>query len=651
MSNSVLFLPEFGHSLIIEITYLIFTFLAGSIFLSLFKKGVFNNHKDFPEIFLSLFLGIIFIGVLTAVIVSRGKTIFSFSPLILVLFFWSTKSTYKTISKKLQPLDLKLSSWITLVLVVNALAFSLTFFFLITKTNGGLNCDQVFYGQVSYALGHTGIETTNFSWLRESVNLNPYHYLELWYVSFAQKIFTLGPGVYVLIWYPISITLVFLGIASLSQMIFNKIIPQNLKIIYIILGSIFFFVLTPGNKIFSGSNNFDDLKTGLATSLIILVCYTYYTKGINLALWVSLTMIFIYLPLAPAIYSGVVCVSIYNWISDKSDKSVSAFQLISMITVIALFIGFYYLTGFFPTSYLTHQEANHENFPRLITNFFIQFGKDIIKLFFYFTPVIFITFLISIISKSLTIWHDIFQFFRRNKAVLVFLISGLVLSKIFSLIAENFNPDVFQIYTLFYTKIISIGLFSLIIYLTVRYLRASKVFFILTTCLIVTYYSFTIINSPSPHFFKPASEKFETKFWTDIYNTVARDDKEFVYLSNDNVEKNEFERNELLVYPMQRMIWIRNNFFPVNLHKTLAILNNIPLIKNGIYSYNSTDKTNLIKQDPLLVFNEEFDFVKKYKVGYLILETGAYLDPHWDEFIARRISCDEYSLLCLNDLK
>jgi hypothetical protein len=651
MINSFPFLPEFWSSLVIELSVLIFTLVCGLILISLFKRETLTAVKDFSEIFLSLFLGIVVIGVFTAVVITRGNTIFVLAPLFLGLYYWITRTSAKHIAGRLKPLNLQPGFWIPLLLAVNVLAFSLTWYFLIIKTNGGINCDQVFYGQVSYSLGNSGIETTNFSWFRESINLNPYHYLELWYVSFTQKIFNLGPGAYVLVWYPVSITLVFLGIALLTQTICDEILLANQKIIYIISGTLFFFILTPGNRFFLGSNNLDDLKTALATSLFILIYYTFFTKGIYSALCVSLSVIFIYSPLTPAIYSGILFVTLYLMIINKDKFETSSLLLISGAAVfVALFLGFYYFNGFFSSNIINSTGIRNQFFSGIVINLFIQLGGDFLRLIFYFIPVFFITILISVLTRSLIIKDRLIQFLRKEKVILIFIFSGIFFSKIVSLIIEKFNPDGFQVYSLFYNKLVPLSLFIIIIYLIISYLKSYRVFFISTIFLIFIYFSWILINSPSPHFFKPASDKFDPAFWSEIYRTVIKDDRKFVFVPNDNVEKNDFEKNNLLVYPLQRMIWIKNNYFPLNLSIVTGLINRKSSEGYGLFHNEMTRENEENKQTSLLSFRQEFNFVSKNKIGFIILENGAYLDPRWEEFITKRISGEKYSVLCLNSI-
>lgn len=633
MIGSIPFLPEFWSSLFLEGSTLIVTLLTGIIFLTVFQRKTLNKYKGFNELFISLFLGIVIIGVFTAIIITKGVTIFIFCPLFVVLILWATRTSYKNLPERIRPLKLKPSVWIPLILAVNILAFLLTYYFLIVKTNGGLNCDQVFYGQVSYSLGHTGIETSNFSWLRESIGLNPYHYLELWYVSLAQKIFNLGPGVYVLIWYPISLTLVFFGIALLIENLFDDFIIGSQRIGYIISGVMFFFILTPCTKLFLGThNNLDDLKAALATSLMILIYYAYIKRGIYLALWVSLAMIFVYPPITPAIYSGVFTVTLYLMLNKKSEWDRSGYLLISIATVFAaLYFFFYYTHGFFSSHYLDYTKTSQLNLYEIILHLISQLGRDLISVIIYFIPVFFIVFLISIFTKSRIVLYNLVKLLWQEKVIFIFICSGLFFSKIVSLLAEKYNHDLVQTYSIFYDLTVHLALFSLIIYLVLRYLKASRVYIFSISFLFYFYFSITLIKSPSPHFFKPSSEKFEPEFWSEIYNTVNRDDRKFVFIPNDKIVKNEFEKNNLLVYPLQRMIWIKNTYYPLNLTENTKLLNN--------------------KQDFASSFLKEHNFIAENNVGFIILENGAFLNPLWTEFIKKRIPGEDYCVLCLNDIK
>jgi hypothetical protein len=653
MNDSVQFLPKFVVSLLIELSVLIFTFFVGMFCLFIVDKKILRKNKNLSELFLSVFLGISVIGVFTAIVISRGKTIFIFLPLLVVLLGWATKSSVKVVQRNLHPLNLKPRIWISLLLLVNIIAFLFTYYFLIFRTNGGLNCDHVFYGQVSYSLGHTGIETTNFSWLKESRYLNPYHYLELWYVSLAQNVFNLGPGAYVLVWYPISITLVFFGIALLTDTLYDDIIVGNHRLVYVILGVIFFFILIPGTRLFSGSNNnFDDLKSALATSLLILIYYTYITRGIYLALCVSLAMIFVYPTITPAIYSGVVSAVIFMLAKKKRAWLIPASKVISMASVfVALFCGFYYMQGFFSSGYMVNTGESQQSLSGIIINLLYQLGIDLIYVFIYFIPVFIIIFLISVLTKSRAALYRLVRLLWQEKVILVFICSGLFFSKFVSLAGVNINPDLFQTYSIFYDLLVHLTLFSLIIWLVVNYFKERRVYFISISLLLFLYFLFTLINSPSHHFFKPSSEKFEPELWSEIYNTVNKDDRRFVFIPNNRVIRNSFEKNNLLVYPLQRMIWIKNNYFPVNITE-------IQDMKDTKSSENTEESKTVATSEKKNTtsafhtsFQKEFNFIEKNKVGFIIVENGAYIDPGWGNFIKKRISGERYSLLCLNNIE
>ena len=388
--------PTLNHSDFMEyiFTYLqYFTLIGLSFLLSLFV-GAFLlnsskelNDKPFFKIFLSAFSGQLFFVAVMAIFCTKGKTVFIAYPFIYAFYLFHSKKVKSTFI--LENIKRKQFSWsnIALAFVLIFFAFSWSFFVSadfdaygvlnIPSFNIGESLDYYhFYTNVGYFIQESGNENIHRvkNVLSDDFTLStPYHYYDLWLNNFFSTVFNAN---YLKIQYfvsrPLMLGTTLLGVLSIAEFYSTvKVKHVFYTISFAFVGPLFLSFLQDKISFFAFINPFFDFllcitphKTAYYYSFIIAGLLFLKSRR-----WVNAQLFFVALPIAsitafPALMSLSFALPIVLLIFKFIDKK-------QLIFLYILIVG---ASVFFAIPYLTNNASNIKLYS--FTDLFFDSIKD-----------------------------------------------------------------------------------------------------------------------------------------------------------------------------------------------------------------------------------------------------------------------------------
>jgi hypothetical protein len=621
-------IPIFSLALYNILSVIIF-WITGKFILAIGGACITSRYK---KNFLELLTGAITISFGTALFYTRGYTIMMLLllPVGFILYHtWKGKSiSYKSSFLK--------TDYIPLIqtIVVSILIFLL---FFVLLQNSGLNInlphyDYIFYSKGSFHIIKHGYENINLEYLYEpNMGNTPYHYFELWLNGFTFKIFNI-PSLLSLIFiiYPIGIAFMWLGFLSLSEH-FNLL---NYKIKIFALLFLFFtgayiplykpiflynaFInFTP--NVFSYSKLF---SIYLLIQAFFLVSYSNNKERVLISYAILLIIPIIFISTIIGILMGVGTYFIVNYLVDKKNKQLYL-KLFSLYFILGISILlFYYLL--YQKNTVTLSKMTFE----IDANFFIRAIKIIlgstIQIIVLYIPLIFILIYIKYTCKFDK------HFIVNNKHIVLFMVLY-----VFSILAWVFLPNFPDSVQLFNNIIFPFMHISIFIFLIKIYNKKYIAIFLypFIGCMIIINILFTInevrrsdITVYSEAYLKEISIHIKNK---NPVGSFLLDKSEYSYM---------FVKNSDLFCLGQYLNLLGSEYHTISLS-----VFDIPITSPfEEFSVKSTNFYKFVESQKkannfVSIAQSQIDFVKKYKIDYLIISPKVTLAEHWKPLIDKEL--------------
>ena len=659
MSN---LLPSFIIYLSVSILFFIILYLTGHFVLSLCQ------NKDNPTVlfFKKITFGLIIITTIYALFVTSGRSIYIVSAFLLVVvgLISLIKPNLKKFLQQIRGIEAR---QLTISIVLLCLVFSYAFYFLIYYSEGGTVPDYVFYSNACYLLNSSGVENPISAYLGLSPNTAPYHYhyTQIWLCALVAKTFGLKYyHVLVLVVFSILQIIILVGMAAFLSKI--KALNSNIYTRYFY--SLLILLIAPITIANSGfeflhyyhfKSFFDYPKLGEIYVLYILAILYLADNKYVFALLSILFLVPFYTTVTPGILAGSTFVLSFLIIKKKIKYKSGIVSLSLILIVFILTIGFYKI--FVPSNApggVFNSDVNlftHLNIDVIWESVRIM-GKLIISLI-PTLAVLIITILYLLKYKKLEI--------SANKLNLGFLISifgfsGLVFSSITAAFIRPFNHDSQQILYNFIDPLLAIILFLLIVFFlkTIRnkFLKICTTSLLLLILVVNTIHFSTGMFFIGNNYYSADRKEFQTKVLMSIDDNLPiafiKDYSRFDITKNPHI---------LLPYmdlPFSELIHLNGYYTPYCISILDIPENAFTQIKQnrgvsfdfrhfssfGIFVNDQKRNTSFTNLD-----QSKIDFIKRKKIGYIIIETGAPIPKSFDPYIDKKIISEDYIFIQLKE--
>lgn len=326
---------EIISCLILIVCIFPFAKVFGRIFIG---RQILNPYSS-----IQMLLGLIVIISFFAGIITQGKTILL--PVV-ILFGFQVVRDWKLIKQEFGLSFFKEMKWLMIFNLI--LIFICVPFCIIPLGNEAfLTGDYLFYGKLANYMVDTGFETKNLNYFRTQENYTEiYHYLDIWFYGFIQKITGLNSNQSVFV----GIFLVFIPFIYQAQLdLFNHLRKNKFNYLYSFIAIVLAFQISGSTYLFNGifgSNEFGDF-CGLASPKLILL-YSFFLVFLLVVLTSGLQNVFIlsgiyvlcFTTVLPAYIglSGILFLQKYRWQIFGKEQ----LKIIAPLMVIVLFLGCFY---------------------------------------------------------------------------------------------------------------------------------------------------------------------------------------------------------------------------------------------------------------------------------------------------------------------
>lgn len=218
----------------LESTLLHFLFTLVVFYLCFFVGHVLSSlmkHNEGNSIFSKLALGIISIITIYAVLITKGKSIFSLGIILTAVYLLLSKMHLNTneFIRNFRKLNPQLYIGLLIPLVFFVIQFSL-FYDFTNLEHKLINPDYAFYSRLAVFLREFGVENTTISYFGNIPNgVLPYHYAEIWFASFVGDLLGVhNQQALNLITYAVFYSVIYFGAIDLIRVVKNQLkLPSN----------------------------------------------------------------------------------------------------------------------------------------------------------------------------------------------------------------------------------------------------------------------------------------------------------------------------------------------------------------------------------------------------------------------------------------
>ena len=296
-----------------------------------------------PYSSIQVLLGLIVIISFFVGIITHGKTILL--PVV-ILFGFQAVRDWKLVKQDLGGSFFREIRWLIIFSVI-LLGILVPFFVIPLGNNVFLTGDYLFYGKLANYMVETGFETKNLHYFQTRENYTEiYHYLDIWFYGFIQKITGLNSNQSVFT----GIFMVFIPLIYQGQLdLFNHLKKNKYNYLYSLIATGLAIQLSGSTFLFNGifgSNEFGDF-CGLASPKLVIL-YTFFLVFLLLAFTSGLQNVFIlagiyalcFTTVLPAYIglSGILFLKKYRWRIFVKEQLKIAIPLVAII----LFLGCFY---------------------------------------------------------------------------------------------------------------------------------------------------------------------------------------------------------------------------------------------------------------------------------------------------------------------
>ncbi len=483
-----------------NLLFLVFIYIAGHFFLSIFKIDIKEKHGS---VFIKLLTGTLFIIGIYSIIKTGFSTIQTGFIVSSLLLFWNRgfkKSSIPATTSLLKKDQIISELGIIIQLyVVGILILTLNYFFLQSGGNGipqNPHCDMNYYSNISSFLNNVGIETFEMNYLEPgNVGNSPYHYFELWTTAFFSFTFHCPSTLIVnlLITLPILIMIIIAGIWAIMEQFKINLFYKIFSLFLILINGMYFSIYVHIHLFWTAQfqSSILDQSIGLKTSpmyigiilFIFLIGKNKYVESIMCLLFFPFISVYAFTTFIPV----AIGMSIYFFIAKKIDKT----QLIKLLISIAVVLGYYKLFYAFTSNSKFYGDMIDINtiIPQLfqlpIKSRIINIVEKLIESILVYIPFIallpilyfnlkknkpkyteFLVMsfwaLISFYFFAMAAWHLFFYIFSSNQLLYVVAASAMNIFYFFVIyfILINTEKNIFSVVIIIYVSIIAVALFS-----------------------------------------------------------------------------------------------------------------------------------------------------------------------------------------------
>ncbi len=601
------------------------------------------QNNGYAQNFLYLATGLIISVFIFSIVVTSGKTINTIGLLIIFLYiFWKRGVFFSINISKISHKEIQF------ILLLSAFAFFImliqfyrTDFLNAEKIRLGW-IDYKFYSDIAYYLIKGFPESTtnwttyfNSTLIETSNKPSPYHYFEIWVHSLI-LLLSKSKGVIVFIFFtiPLICALVFGSFLGLISVFIKKKLPFVLTIIFAIAAT-FFITALP----FKTGGLYDNpfFYPRVLMFYISLISFIILLKnGFKEAAILLLILLPIYNILyAPTVLTSVFLLSLLYYFQDKD---LSSFKFGTSLSIISAVLIILFYMFFFKTKASSSLVSESMQFATLNTFIYSFFRLYIFRLWFFALPLT-----IFIIANYLTN-NPMGNLVSVIKNKTIFIIASLfLLAILFLSIITHLERGTIG-------SIVLNPLFSIlsIIAIIKCYENIHQIKYALTGVLLIVQFSYSIIYTIS---LLPSNLTYSGEYYSRDFIIKSRglilqiDNKIGGQIQNIQLHKeNVFFNSPHMPRHASFFDCTRNGFVQTSL-STPVDLDSVRYKEIHGYVANAPFYKFIqsLKHNGLFKSIEEsqIDFIKKYKIEYLIIEPGAEITLALDKLILERIVDNE----------
>lgn len=329
---------------------LIYTFISDVIMKWIWRVlKVQRNENFFIELFYNVLLFTIIIVSITAIVATKGKTIFILAPILFYFYYISVKSN----DLKSQQTKAVRSSFSWIVVALISLLTTIISFYVILKFS--IRNDVSFYTKISECLILQGKENLYHYYNNENLVFNgnvPYHYFEMWFGGLCFAIIK-SLGISALSNYLIYIFFVFNLFRVIAVIGIFALIIKYVKLNYIHFVIVFLLLIIDvsafcnwGNDSYVPESNFYERPNFIFYYLFLIPIFhsILIDKKDQLVIW-SAFFIMTTITALPAVTGAIFLYLGYEWFKNKQLRK-SIIKLLSCFVVfIFCYATFYKVLG------------------------------------------------------------------------------------------------------------------------------------------------------------------------------------------------------------------------------------------------------------------------------------------------------------------
>lgn len=604
------FLPNPISYLLSLIGLVILFYMVGRVLLN--RIVSIGENTDFSTSTISsIMVGITIVLPIFAILWTKGNSIMWIALCVWIGCLFFTRKTRKT------PLNFKVEQLLPLFRFVALiiLCFCASYWLFFVRSGGLIFADQIYYGNVAADILQNHIESSSF--LPDNHAASMYHWGDIWMSVFPSYCLRLKPlYALCLITYPFFAALCIAALYCVSK----RIIPNASRLESIALG-ITFLIFTPIASIIIGWNLVlaENPKNFLIAAFLLWGMLLWLSDQKRLAILSLLLVVPFYSVLAPGALTLAFVLSLYLEYEEKrSIKQINFISLLPSVLVGVFFLLFYMFQSSVNSGSGSGIVALYNG--NMMYNIFSFFIKRSLYVPYVLAPIT----ILSLLVKNIRVrciaakWEFICLYLS---CVVAALVGGVV---------RQYNLDGGQIYTNF-ADIISLiisyfGFMALIGYVkAVCHYR----FLIYVPLLFVVYGFIWHVRDGSKVYLKSDFDCQEIETFSSIVDMID-ENEQFGYIRNYSLEEN-FNTQKTRIdmfFPLDKLVHVIPNgyYHPY----CLSVLDRPMDIQS---KWDDSEKSALYQYRERLIQEGEYEsdemcvlnFVKDYKIDYLVVEYGAEL--------------------------
>ena len=636
---------EYSNTITIAILYFLILLVSLVVSYSVghFIWKIIKPNSSIQNLYLLLFckwiLGVTFIILVVSIVYSKGRTINLFFILLFLFYlleqyFITKKFPKNSIGSFNSRIDYKFIFGLLIIIIPVFVWRSSLILQFDEFPIKNLLVDNSYYAEISKCLVQTGYENTFVisNLISKSYHYStPYHYYELWFNGFISKVFNLNYTVSLYLvtfnFFTILLLVGFLGVINNFRKV--KWFHKLLVLLLLFIGGNHFFESSPFNYIYMEGvlELFGEKMASIyCFGLVTLILIVYFDLNQN-GLIVLLSLPIISISMAPAVFCGAILFCIYKVFKERENWKLYFRMICYYLITSLLLISFYFFSTddnlnerfskpLYQYSDLSDFSWFHIKF--FVVELFLKFFKEPWHFMLQYLPfLIVVVYLIrnGIVKNSYKMVFALFSFIW---------ISGCAFSKSVYLMenAGHFFSEILVLWHVLFGVSIIIFFFNKDNRVIVSKIIISSAFFIsLLANAYFNWHSFDVIAKSERSFSKRylfEVNKACAQFHQNVTGVVF-DDEEF--------KTNLKYRSFFLEYQYLPFILSNKVYTPFDIRcfrnekLKIVALENIGNKPFSIYLKNTMDSLSLNSE-----LEMQIEFIKKYKIGYLVCSKNLEVD-------------------------